>query len=257
MSSTVVPVGDEAAHDVPHGAAAARVEAGRRLVEEDHARRRRPASSRGRGGAACRRSRWRAACGRPRRGRTARAARRPGPSTRFAPRWRSRAISSRFSSPVSSLSTAENWPVRPIAARTPSGSRTTSQPATVAAPASGRTSVRQDVHGRRLAGAVRAEQRGHRAGRDGQVDAVEHDLVAVRLPQPADLDRRVSWVPFGDRGAHRARRTAMSPNWVRARTATVCSDCGGRAVGVELVADATVLGGQVEPGRDAGRDADR
>ncbi|MGI5149736.1 BTAD domain-containing putative transcriptional regulator [Plantactinospora sp. CA-294935] len=46
------------------------------------------------------------------------------PSAR--PRWCRSAMSSRFSSPVRKLSSAENWPVTPIAARTRSGSRTTS-----------------------------------------------------------------------------------------------------------------------------------
>ena len=48
----------------------------------------------------------------------------------------------------------------------------------------------------------------------------------------------------------------MSPYWVRARTATVCSDALGGAVAVELVADAPVLRGQVEPGGNAGPHAD-
>jgi hypothetical protein len=47
----------------------------------------------------------------------------------------------RFSRPVCSLSTAECCPVRLIAARTFAGSRTTSYPATMTCPASGRDSV--------------------------------------------------------------------------------------------------------------------
>ena len=47
----------------------------------------------------------------------------------------------------------------------------------------------QDVHGGRLAGAVRAEQGGDGARLDREVDAVEHDLLAVGLAQPADFDR--------------------------------------------------------------------
>ena len=50
-------VRDELADDVPHHPAAARVEARRRLVEEDDPRARRPGSSRGPAGAACRPSR--------------------------------------------------------------------------------------------------------------------------------------------------------------------------------------------------------
>ena len=124
------PVGDEVADDLPHGAAAARVEAGGRLVEEDDARvadqghrEVEPAPhAAGVGGGRLARP--------PRPGRTARAARRRAAGPRARPRWCRSAISSRFSSPVSRLSTAENWPVTPIAARTASGSRATSWPAT-------------------------------------------------------------------------------------------------------------------------------
>ena len=51
------------------------------------------------------------------------------------------AISCRFSSPVSRSSSAENWPVTPIAARTPSGSARRSWPATRSSPASAGSSV--------------------------------------------------------------------------------------------------------------------
>ena len=44
----------------------------------------------------------------------------------WRPRWRRSAISCRFSAPVSRLSTAENWPVTPMSARTPSASVATS-----------------------------------------------------------------------------------------------------------------------------------
>ena len=50
-------VGDEPAHDVPHVLALGRVEAGGRLVEEDHGRAGRPGWRPGRAGGACRRSR--------------------------------------------------------------------------------------------------------------------------------------------------------------------------------------------------------
>jgi hypothetical protein len=55
---------------------------------------------------------------------------------RWPPRWCRSAISSRFSSPVSRLSTAVSWPVTPIAARTASGSRARSWPATRTSPPS-------------------------------------------------------------------------------------------------------------------------
>ncbi len=57
VSSRVVPPATSSCDDVPHLGAAARVEAGRRLVEEQHRRVGRPARRPGRAGAACRRSR--------------------------------------------------------------------------------------------------------------------------------------------------------------------------------------------------------
>ena len=187
--------GDAAGHqvpdDLPHVAAAARVQPGGRLVEEDHLAGCRPGSSPGRAGAACRRSRSTPAS-RPRRpGRTGRAARRRGAGPSARPRWCRSAISSRFSSPVSRLSTAENWPVTPIAARTASGSLARSWPATRTSPASARISVDRILTVVVLPGAVRAEQREDRSPRDVQVDAVEHDVVAERLAQPGRRDRRL------------------------------------------------------------------
>jgi hypothetical protein len=49
----------------------------------------------------------------------------------------------------------------------------------------------QDADDRGLPGAVRAEQRGDRAPLDGEVDAVEHDLVAEGLAQAAYRDRGI------------------------------------------------------------------
>ena len=134
-------LGDEALDRLPQAEPAARVQAGRRLVEEEHRRlgdeRRRevepPAHAAGvglgravggvdevealeqlapralgLGRAACRRA------GRP---------------------------SSRFSSPVRFSSTAAYWPASPICSRSRAASRTTSSPATRALPASGLSSV--------------------------------------------------------------------------------------------------------------------
>ena len=58
---------------------------------------------------------------------------------------------------------------------------------------------REDVDDRGLSGAVRAEQREDAAGRDVEVDAVEHDLVAEGLHEPFGLDGGV----------------IMTPSWVR------------------------------------------
>ena len=101
------------------------------------------------------------------------------------PRWFRSAIRRRFSSPVSKSSTAENWPVTPIAARTPPGSPATSWPATRSSPPSARDQRRQDPHDRRLAGAVRPQQSEDRSLRDCEVDPVEDDLVAERLARPS------------------------------------------------------------------------
>ena len=68
------------ADDVPHVLALGRVEAGGRLVEEDHRRGGRRGWPRGRAADACRRSRSSPAGRRRRRGRTTRAARRRGPA---------------------------------------------------------------------------------------------------------------------------------------------------------------------------------
>ena len=73
-----------------------------------------------------------AASARSNRSRSVAARRRPP----ARPRWDRSAISSRFSSPVSRLSTAENCPVTPMTLRTAPGSRPRSWPATVTTPAS-------------------------------------------------------------------------------------------------------------------------
>src|SRR3954447_13957461 len=67
---------------------------------------------------------------------------------------------------------------------------------------------REDLHHRRLARAVRAEQGVDGARRDVEVDAVEHDMVLEGLAEAADRD-------------HDALPITMSPIVVRARTRTV------------------------------------
>ena len=64
----------------------------------------------------------------------------------------------------------------------------------------------QDLDDGGLAGPVRAEEREDRALGDRQVDAVEHDLVAVGLAQSGDRDGQ-----RGRGGGHDARRITMSP----------------------------------------------
>ena len=182
-------VGDEVADDLPHRVAAARVEAGGRLVEEDDPRvadeRHREvepaAHAAGVGGGRARRPR------RP--GRSGRAARRRagGP-----PRGRGgagRPSGSGSPRPVSRLSTAENWPVTPIAARTASGSRGEVVAGDAQLAGVGADQRREDLDDRGLAGAVGPEQGEDGALGDVEVDAVEHDVVAERLAQAGRGDR--------------------------------------------------------------------
>jgi hypothetical protein len=63
-----------------------------------------------------------------------------------------------------------------------------------------------DLDGGGLAGAVRAEQGEDRPFRDGQVHAVEDDLVTVGLAQPVRRDGRI-----GHEGLLQMLRAAMSP----------------------------------------------
>ncbi len=148
---------------VPHRAAAARVEPGRGLVEEDHLRRADQRHRQVEAAAHPARVGRHRACPPRRRDRTGRAARRRELRPAARPRWFRSAISRRFSSPVSSSSTAENWPVTPIAARTPSGSSAHVVAGDLQLAGVGGDQRRQDPHDRRLAGAVRAEQREDRS----------------------------------------------------------------------------------------------
>src|SRR6185437_6719078 len=93
---------------------------------------------------------------------------------------------------------------------------------------------RQDPDGRRLARAVRAEEREDRRLGDLEVDAVEDDLVAERLAETRDLDGRPDARRDGAHGrasasSAPARCTAMSPNEVRARISTAVSPGPGRS----------------------------
>ena len=124
----------EVAQHLPELGAAARVETGRRLVEEQHARDRRPGSRRGRAGGACRRRTSSPAASRRRRGRAARAARRRAGCARPASRWCSRPTITRFLRALISPSTVACCAATPMRSRTASGLRTTSMPATVAEP---------------------------------------------------------------------------------------------------------------------------
>ena len=160
------PSADQLADHVPHGLPAARVEPGGRLVQEDH---RGPADQ---AHGEVEPAAHAAGVGldqppaRRRSGRTAPAARRPGGAAARRAAGRSRPISSRFSSPVSSSSTAAYCPVRLIDRRTRPGVADHVVAGDAwPCPASGGTSVDEDPDDGGLAGAVGPEQREHRAAR--------------------------------------------------------------------------------------------
>ena len=159
-------------------------------------------------------------------------------------------MSIRFSSPVSRLSTAENCPVTPIAARTASGSRgrrRARRPGCV--PPSARDQRRQDVHHRGLAGAVGAEEREDRPLGDVEVDAVEHELVAVRLAQAGALRSRDASVIAA--AGSRCCRATCAPAARR-----VLGGRRGRVGGLERVVHAPRGRVDVEPRRGALGEAD-
>ena len=89
-------------------------------------------------------------------------------------------------------STAAYWPVRLIFRRTAARLGDDVEAGDPRGARVGAGQRGQDPHGRRLAGAVRPEQREHAAPVDLQVDAVEHGQLAVGLPQPGHLDRKVA-----------------------------------------------------------------
>ena len=192
VSSTVVPCATRPSIVSQSAEPAARVEPGRRLVEEQH---RRAEHERGRevepaahaagvglrrplGGLGelealeqlvrARRARPCGACGRA--GRPSRGSRSRSGSRR-PPRTGRRARSSR-------------------AARRRRAS--TSSPTTRALPRVGLEQRGQDPHRGGLAGAVRAEQAEHAARAGGEVDAAERAHRAVRLLEPLDDDRIIS-----------------------------------------------------------------
>ena len=100
---------------------------------------------------------------------------------------------SMFSSPVIRPSTAENWPVTPIAARTACGSVARSWPPTRMSPEAASAEMRVE---RILTAVVLPAPFGPSREKivafgDGEVDAVEHDLVAVGLAQSVRRDGQV------------------------------------------------------------------
>ena len=185
------PVGDQRADDVPHVLALGRVEAGRRLVEEDHVR----AADQARGQVEPPAHAAGVGLGRPvgGLGQVEPLEQLGGPLPGAARGRRSSRVpkSTRFCRPVRSSSTEAYWPVRPIAARTRSASRTTSKPAT------GRARRRaqqggEDADGGGLAGAVGAEHAEHGARGDGEVDALQRPRLPEALDEALGLDHQVT-----------------------------------------------------------------
>ena len=104
-------------------------------------------------------------------------------------RWWRSAMSWRFSWPVRRLSTAENWPVTPISDAHALRIGPQVVPPDLDLAGVGSEHRGEHVDGRRLAGAVRAEQGEDRSRGDLEVDPVEHDVVAVGLPKAGGPNR--------------------------------------------------------------------
>ena len=212
VRKTVVPSSLSVRDLLPDRLAADRVEAGGRLVEEEHARLVDQRRRRGRAAAACRPSRCRRGGRRRRRGRPARAARRPA----RLPSAPGSAVQRRLQ--ADQLAAGHQRVERRLLQRDadrarapPAASLTTSWPATWALPA-GRAQQRgQHPHRRRLAGAVRAEEAVDLALRDLEVDAVDGVNAALERRAPALLPRSRA------RGQDRAREPASLDGGERGR----------------------------------------
>ena len=207
-----MPVGDQALDRLPQVEAAAGVQPGRRLVEEQHRRLAPRARRRGPAGGACRPSRsWRA--GRPASTRSKRsssscAARACAAGARLAVEparpW------SRFSRPVRFSSTAAYWPARPICWRSSAASRTTSRPATRAVPASGFSSVVSTRTAVVLPAPLGPSRPSTVPAARLEVDAVERAHVAEGLHEPLDGDRGAGGGRHAlDGTRHRGRRRRL------------------------------------------------
>ena len=116
---------------------------------------------------------------------------------------------SRFSRPVSSSSTAANCPVRPISSRTAAGSLRD-----VVAKDLGSARIRRDERGKDpdeggLARAVRAEQPEDGSFRNLEIDSLQRLRFAEALGDPLDPDRRTAapqlWGLRPVRGRHHGR----------------------------------------------------
>ena len=179
----VVPSRDQVAQHVPQVAAAAGVEAGGRLVEEQHLGRGHEAGGEVEPAAHAAREGLDQAVGGVGRGRAARAARRPGGGPRPSGRWCRRPT-------ISRLSRALMQPVDggllggDADAAADGGGLVDDVEAGHRGPALGRCGQRgEDADGRGLAGAVVAEQAEHGAGRDLEVEVAQRPQVAEALAE--------------------------------------------------------------------------
>ena len=197
----------------PQRAAALRVEAGRRLVEEQDGRAVHAARARGRGGASCRPSSRRPCARRRRSARRGRAARRRACGARpcdrpCRPPWRSMC-----SRPVRKSSSAASCSAAPIVPADAGPSLDDVEPGDRRRPPVGRQQRDEHQHRRRLAGAVGPEEAVDLARRDLEVDAVDGlDPTLELAREPLDADAVVAChqapVDLGQRPRARGRRTS-------------------------------------------------
>ena len=203
VSRMVTPAIGECADHAPDALARIRIEAGRRLVEEEHARRddercgdvEPPPHAAGIGLHLLRRRVGKIEGGEQLVGAGFRRRGRESP--------RGGRAAARFSRPVRSSSSEANWPVMAIEARTSCGAATRSWPITRRRARIRRRERRQHAHQRRLAGAVRAEDGEDHAARNVEVDPVDGAHVAEALDQAARGDGEQGTIFDGRQTVHR------------------------------------------------------
>ena len=251
-SSTVVPSADERADDVPDLVARARVQAGRRLVEEHQLGRDDDARGDVEPAPHAARVVLDEPARPPPRGRRPRAARRRARCAACAAKPSSRPSRTRFSRPVRSSSTDASWPVRLTSAADRVGLADDVVAEHARAAGVGAQQRGEHADRRRLAGAVGAEHAVDRAARDGEVDAVDRARLAERLDEAGGLDgrgrahaHRTRYAPGTHRPAAPTRRSTRYP-WrvVTAPDRRVIAhlDCDAFYVSVELLRRPELVG---------------
>ena len=232
-------VADELLDRLPQVDPRARVQAGGRLVEEQHRRARderrrevQPAPHAARVG-------LRRAARRRRRARSARAAPARAASPPRACCRRAGRPSSGSRSPVRFSSTAAYWPASPIRERSFARVLDHVQPGHARLARVGRQQRREHAHRGRLPGPVRAEHAQHGAGRGLEIDTVEGADVPERLDEALGADGRLFDISC------RNRSRAFRPGSVRNRRRLVLA-APQRCCGHELSATSGILGGVSE-----------